>query len=95
MPPIAFEDGAIEVDAALVAEGLGIAPSLLLQRLRRREITSLCERGTDEDEGRYRLTFLSRSKRLRLIVDASGNVIKRSTIDFSGRPLPRSVRKLG
>jgi hypothetical protein len=95
MPAIEFEDGAIQVDAAIVAEGLGIAPSLVQERIRAGKITSLCERGINEDNGRYRLTFFSESKRFRLIVDERGNVVQHFALTFSGRPLPRWARKPG
>lgn len=95
MPAIEFEDGAIQVDAAIVAEGLGIAPSLVQERIRAGKITSLCERGINEDKGRYRLTFFSESKRFRLIVDERGNVVQHFALTFSDRPLPRWARKPG
>jgi hypothetical protein len=50
-------EGAIQVDATIVAEGLGIEPSLVQGRMREGKITSQCERGIDEDNGPYRLTF--------------------------------------
>lgn len=93
MQRVEFQDGAIEVDAAIVAAGLGIEPSLLRERIRAAKITSSCERGINEDDGRYRLTFLSDGRRLRLTVDEKGHVLQRSAIDFCGRLLPRSLRK--
>lgn len=93
MATIEFEEGAIQVDARIVAEGLGIEPSLVQERMREGKITSLCERGIDEDNGRYRLTFFSENRRFRLVVDERGNVVRRSAIDFSDRPLPASARK--
>ena len=93
MAMIEFEEGAIQVDATIVAEGLGIEPSLVQERMRDGKITSLCERGIDEDNGRYRLTFFSENRRCRLVVDERGNVVQRSAIDFSDRPLPVSARK--
>jgi hypothetical protein len=95
MAMIEFEEGAIQVDATIVAEGLGIKPSLVQERMRERKITSLCERGIDDDIGRYRLTFFSESRRFRLVVDEMGNVVQRSAIEFSDRPLPVSARKPG
>lgn len=62
MQRVEFKDGAIEVDAAIVAEGLGIEPSLLRERIRAAKITNSCERGINEDDGLYRLTFLSDSR---------------------------------
>lgn len=61
MAMIEFEEGAIQVDATIVAEGLGIEPSLVQERMREGTITSLCERGIDDDSGRYRLTFFSKT----------------------------------
>jgi len=92
---IEFEEGAIQVDATIVAEGLGIDPLLVQERMREGRITSLCERGIDEDHGRYRLTFFSENRRFRLVVDESGNVVQRSAIDFGDRSLPASARKPG
>ena len=35
MTMVAFDDGAIQIDALIVAEGPGIEPSLVLERLRK------------------------------------------------------------
>ena len=93
MATIEFEEGAIQVDATIIAEGLGVDPSLVQDRMREGKITSLCERGIDEDHGRYRLTFFSENRRFRVLLDQSGNVVQRSAIDFGDRALPASVRK--
>lgn len=95
MKALEFEDGAIAIDATIVAKGLGIPPTLLLQRLREGRVTSRCERGIDADSGRYRLTFFSGNRRFRLVVDDSGAVIRRTTLDFGDRPLPVSARRPG
>jgi hypothetical protein len=95
MKSVEFEDGAIQIDATVVAKGLGIVPTLLLERLREGKITSLCERGTDVDSGRYRLTFFSENRRFRLIVNESGAIVQRSAIDFGELPLPSSARRPG
>lgn len=95
MKPLEFEDGAIQVDASIVATVLGIGPTLLLERMRQGKITSLCERGIDADSGRYRLTFFSENRRFSLTVDESGIIIQRSVIDFGQLPLPDSARKPG
>ena len=36
MKPVEFEDGAVEIDASVIAEGLGIALPLLRQQMRAR-----------------------------------------------------------
>jgi hypothetical protein len=95
MKPVEFFDGAVEIDASLIAEGLGIAPSLLQQQMQAGEITSFAERGTDADLGRHRLTFFSAHRRFRLVVDDTGAIIQRSALDFGDFPLPASLRKPG
>jgi hypothetical protein len=95
MKPIEFRDGAVQVDASVIAEGLGITLPLFQQQMRAGKITSFSERGIDADLGRHRLTFFSEHRRFRLVVDQSGAIIQRSAIDFGDSPLPKSVRKPG
>jgi hypothetical protein len=95
MKPIEFRDGVVQVDASLIAEGLGITLPSLRQQMQAGEITSLAERGTDADNGRHRLTFFSAHRRFRLVVDTEGAIIQRSALDFGIAPLPKSVRKPG
>ena len=95
MKPIEFENGTVQIDAAIVAEGLGLAPSLLRQEMRAGRVTSLAERGVDTDAGRHRLTFFSEHRRFRVVIDESGAIIQRSAVDFGGARLPKSARKLG
>jgi hypothetical protein len=95
MNPIEFEDGAIQVDASVIAEGLGLALSVFREEMRAGRITSQSERGIDADSGRHRLTFFSEHRRFRLVVDASGAIIQRSALDFGDLPLPNSLRKPG
>jgi hypothetical protein len=92
MKSIEFEEGAIQIDATIVAEGLGIPPLLFMDLLQDGKITSLCERGVDVDNGRHRLTFFSEQRRLRLIVDDSGVIIRHSIIDFGKPRRPASAR---
>tara|TARA_R110000751_G_scaffold307896_1_gene433980 strand:+ start:1475 stop:1819 length:345 start_codon:yes stop_codon:yes gene_type:complete len=90
-----WKDGAIQVDADVVATGLGIAVTRLRDDMRDGKVTSLCESGIDQDSGRHRLTFFSKSRRFRVVVDDKGHIIQRSTINFDGKPLPASVRRPG
>lgn len=74
--PIALAGAAqIELDGALVARGLGLAPEVFRRLMDERRITLLCERGTGEDAGLYRASFYHGSRRLRLVVDATGQVV--------------------
>lgn len=95
MKPVEFSDGAVEIDAAIIAEGLGLALPVFRSQMRAGRITSLSERGIAADNGRRRLTFFSDHRRLRLIIDASGAIVQRSTLDFGDAALPASVRRPG
>lgn len=66
----------IEIDARIVAEGLGIAPQEVEPARQAGTITTLCERGTGEDAGWVRATFYYGKRRLRLLVDAEGQVLQ-------------------
>lgn len=65
----------IEIDAALVAEGLGLAVADFRQLMEQRRITVLCERGTGADAGLFRASFYLDGKRVRLVVDHQGNPV--------------------
>jgi len=95
MAPVRFENGDVEVDARTIGEALGMAPGLVQTAIREGTITSQCERGVDEDAGSYRLSFFTQHRRLRLVVDEAGEVIRRSTVGSPDQPLPASYRKPG
>ena len=90
---VEFEDGAITIDASVIGRGLNVESSLVPALIHEGKITVLCERGYDEDAGRYRLTFFYENRRFRLVVDEAGNAVQRSTVDFGNRPIPASMRK--
>ena len=95
MKPIEFENGTVEIDASVVAEGLGIALPLLKSQMRAGKITSQSERGIDADSGRYRLTFFSEHRRFRVVVDEAGAILQRSTLNFGDLRLPNALRRPG
>jgi hypothetical protein len=95
MKPVEIRDGVIEVEASVIAEGLGLALPQFRKAMQAGKITSISERGTDADLGRHRLTFFSKHRRFRLVIDQGGTIIQRSALDFGDAPLPRSVRKPG
>lgn len=86
MSAISFENGTITVDSALVGKALNLEPEALRVALRSGEVTSMCERGEGADAGRYRLTFFSPTRRLRLIVDEAGEVLQTSSADYRRKP---------
>ena len=67
---------AVHIDASIVAQGLGFEPSFVPTMMSEGEITSLCERGVDEDAGRNRLTFFHESRRFLIIVDETAARLK-------------------
>ena len=93
MAIVEFEDRTLCIDAAVIGQGLNVEPSLVQVRMREGKITVLCERGVDEDAGRYRMTFFHENRRFRLVVDEEGNAIQLSTVDFGNHQLPISMRK--
>ena len=95
MKPVEISDGVVQVEASVIAEGLGLALPQFREQMQAGKITSLSERGTDADLGRHRLPFFSEHRRFRLIFDDSGTIIQRSALDFGDAPLPRSVHKPG
>ena len=82
MHKLEIQDGVIQVDASIGGRDLGLEPFEVQRLMREGKLTSSCERGVDEDEGRYRLTFFHGGRRLRLIVDGTGRIIRRSLVDF-------------
>ncbi len=89
---VSFENGSPIVDAEMIAQGLGISAKDVHSLMRSGGITSRCEVGEDQDVGLTRLTFFLGGARLRIVVDAAGRIVRRSTIDFGQRPLPASLR---
>lgn len=87
MNSITFENGTIQVDPAIVAKGLRLDVDALRAALRDGSVTSLCEKGMEQDAGRFRLTFFSPARRLRLIVDEGGAVLQTSTADYARKPV--------
>jgi hypothetical protein len=85
----------ILVDAKLLADLLCLDPAVVHSLMRTQEITSFCERGIDEHEGEYRLSFFHGNRRARLSVDVAGKVTKRSVIDFGQTALPRQLHRAG
>ncbi|HMM88636.1 DUF6522 family protein [Bradyrhizobium sp.] len=95
MQPIEFDNGAVQIDASIVAEGLGLTPLSLRQQMHAGRVTSRAERGIDADAGRHRLTFFSEHRRFRVVVDATGAIVQRSSVDFGNSALPKSAHRSG
>lgn len=78
MSTITLADGSIDIDAAVIAADLDLDCPAVLEAMRVGRLTATYERGVDEDAGRHRVTFYHGNTRLRLIVDAGGQIVERS-----------------
>jgi hypothetical protein len=85
MNSVKFEEGAVCIDATIIATGLAIQPALVQPLMRKGTLTSVCERGLGDDAGKVRLTFFHGRRRLRLVVDVGGNVIESSVAHIRRR----------
>lgn len=83
MNAIELAEGAVTIDAALIAQNLGLEPARVLDLVHAGRITAVYERGVAEDAGLTRVTFRYGRRRLRLIIDQAGRLIERSAIDTS------------
>jgi hypothetical protein len=76
----------IEIEAALVAPSFGLHPQEFQKLLQSGKIASLCERGTGEDSGTYRISFYHQRQRARLVIAADGTVLSREVSSRTGKP---------
>ncbi|WP_245471784.1 MULTISPECIES: DUF6522 family protein [Bradyrhizobium] len=88
-------DTTFYVDAELIGELLNVSAAAVPVLMHEGAITSVCERGIDDHDGEFRLTFFHRSRRARLSTDVTGRVLRRSAIDFGDRPIPSALRRPG
>jgi hypothetical protein len=92
-PRVELGPDGVEVDAALLARAFDLEPAEVPGLMRSGAITSRHERGEGEDAGTRRLTFFHASRRLTLIVDDAGRILRRSVVAFGDRPLPPALRR--
>lgn len=94
---IEIEDAgkAFTVAAEVIAAGLRLQAADVQPMLKSGAILTSVEAGVDEDFGTFRLTFSTRHRRLRVIVDALGDVVAESVLDFGSQPLPPATRRPG
>ncbi len=90
MNAIEFAEGALTIDAALIAKDLGLEPAVVLDCVRTGQLTAVYERGIAEDAGRCRLTFAYERRRLRLIIEETGQVLERSAARVRQRSFTKS-----
>ncbi len=81
MTSIEIGDDGFVVDAQIIADAFGLTTSEVQSLMQSGAITSRCEKGVDEDEGRWRLTFFHNSRAFRLTVDENSRILGRSQFD--------------
>ncbi|MGE0581417.1 MAG: DUF6522 family protein [Steroidobacteraceae bacterium] len=79
MTKIDIEEGAVSIDAAVIAAGFGIEPAQVQSLMKDGRITSVCEKGVDEDAGRHRLTFHFNGRSFRVVADETGQIVASAT----------------
>jgi hypothetical protein len=92
---VEISGGNVVIDAELLAPLLDVAAAEIPALMREQAITSICERGVDIHEGRFRLSFFYKNRRVRLSVDSAGRVLQHGTVDFGDRDLPPQLRRPG
>jgi hypothetical protein len=78
MGEIELADGHVALEATLIAADFGLDAPGVLEAMRTGRLTCVWERGVDNDAGRFRVTFFHGNRQLRLIVDATGQILERS-----------------
>lgn len=78
------QDGFV-VEASVIATAFKLAPEDIQLLMRKGEITSKCETGVGEDEGRSRLTFHYSDRAVRLVVDQTGTILKQASFPVRNR----------
>lgn len=84
MKAIRREGDRFVIEAADLAQALGLSEEAVRAGLRDGTITSRTERGMDSDAGRWRLTFYHEGRALRLTIDAEGVVQGRTRFPVRG-----------
>lgn len=90
MSTVHIDDEAFVVEAEDLARAFGVHASEIIQGLREGLVTSRCEKGIDEHDGRHRLIFAHQGRVLRLTVDGAGKVLSRAVFARppAGAPKP-------
>ena len=77
MSTVQIDAGGFVVEAEDLARAFGVTEDAVLRDMRAGLLTSRCEKGIDEHEGRHRLIFTHQGRTLRLTVDDEGRIVSR------------------
>jgi hypothetical protein len=85
---VELRDGTFIIDPELLGELLDVPASRIPILMGEGVIANVCERGIEDSEGEFRLTFFYRGRRARLSTDLTGRIIRGSVTNLGDRPLP-------
>ncbi|MCA0425217.1 MAG: DUF6522 family protein [Proteobacteria bacterium] len=85
MSEVERENDSYVVDAELLSRAFNLPADDVRARMKAGHITSRLEAGEGDDEGRWRITFYSGNRALRLTVDQAGQVLHMATSILSAR----------
>ncbi len=85
MTQIEIGDEDFTVDADILADAFALPRAEVQRQMASGAITSRCEKGVEEDAGRWRLTFFHAGRALRLTVDGAGRVVGKAVFDVPRR----------
>ena len=86
------QDGFV-VDATVIAAAFKLPPEKIQPLMRSGDITSKSETGVGADAGRARLTFIHGDRAVRLVVDQTGAILKKTRFPIRSR-IPEPARKV-
>lgn len=87
---VSFADGEVTIDAATLAPKLGLSIDALKKEMAKGFVTSIVERGVDDDASRTRLNFRYGARIWRVVVDVDGKLIENAVL--AGTPLVMNGR---
>ncbi|WP_022705004.1 DUF6522 family protein [Pseudorhodobacter ferrugineus] len=85
MTPVELGENGFVVAAESIADAFGLAASAVQGLMQSNAITSRCEKGVGEDEGRWRLTFYYNNRAFRLTVDGASQIVGQARFDVARR----------
>jgi hypothetical protein len=91
MTSVEIGDDGFIVEAEIIADAFGIDASAVQRLMQSEQITSRCEKGVDEDEGSWRLTFFHNNRAFRLTVDEYSRILSQARFDA---PRQNTLNKL-
>lgn len=82
------DDRGFTVNADILAEAFGLSEPEVKAAMRGGLLTSRCEVGVEDDAGKWRLTFHFQDRALRLILDETGEILKRVSFPVTTKATP-------